>query len=162
MAESMLLAALGCAGGLLCGGGMLRVLQSLAPESTSRIGSLTMDCQVFAVVAAIATVTGVVCGLALAWEASQAQPVDALKTTERSAAGKFQAPWRSALTMAEVALSLLLLIGGGLLLKSFVTLMGVDLGFQTDRVLAMNVNLPELRYDTTDQRLDFSGRWRNS
>jgi putative ABC transport system permease protein len=63
--------------------------------------------------------------------------------------------WRAALTMAEVSISLVLLIGAGLLLKSFVTVLGVDLGFQPSNVLAANINLPEMRYATPPERLQF-------
>src|SRR5215472_5991354 len=65
------------------------------------------------------------------------------------------ARWRGILTAAEVALALVLLVGAGLFLKSFARIMGMDLGFQTERVLAMNVNLPETRYATADQRFAF-------
>jgi len=57
--------------------------------------------------------------------------------------------------VAEVALSLVLVIGAGLFLKSFTTIMGMDLGFRTERVLAMSISLPDLRYPTADQRLAF-------
>ena len=59
------------------------------------------------------------------------------------------------LTVTEVALSLVLLIGAGLFLKSFVLIMGMDLGFRTENVLAMNINLPELHYKTAEQRFQF-------
>jgi predicted permease len=59
------------------------------------------------------------------------------------------------LTVAEVALSLVLLVGAGLLLRSFSTVMGVNLGFQTDRVIAMNINLAQLRYPDGDARWQF-------
>jgi len=62
------------------------------------------------------------------------------------------------LTIAEVALSLILLVGAGLLLRSFSTLMGVNLGFQTDRVIAMNISLPILRYPDAQARLLFFQR----
>jgi predicted permease len=59
------------------------------------------------------------------------------------------------LTVTEVGLSLVLMVGAGLFLKSFGKIMGMELGFQTGHVLAMNVNLPELRYKTADQRFTF-------
>ena len=57
--------------------------------------------------------------------------------------------------MVEIALSLILLVGAGLLLRSFMVTMGVDLGFQPERVLAMAVNLPDLRYPAGESRLAF-------
>ena len=141
-AESMLLAAAGCATAILAGSGLLRLLLAVAPANIPRIQGVTMDWSVFAVAAAIATITGIAFGLAPAWQASQTQPAESLKTTARHSGGAAQVRWRSALVTAEVALSLILLIGAGLLLKSFVVLMAMDLGFQPERVLAMNVSLP--------------------
>ncbi len=63
--------------------------------------------------------------------------------------------WRNALMAAEVALALMLLVGGALLWKSFVRVTGVDLGFQPDRVLMVRINLPELRYPDGARRLAF-------
>jgi putative ABC transport system permease protein len=114
-----------------------------------------MDWQVFAAAAAAALVTGLVFGVGPAWQASQAKPAAALKTSARSTGARTQARWRSALTAGEIALSLILLVGAGLLLRSFVRVMGVDLGFQPERVLAVGVNLPEMRYRDADRRLAF-------
>jgi len=113
-----------------------------------------MDWQVFVAAAAAALVTGLVFGVAPAWQSSQAKPAEALKTSARSTGARAQARWRSALIAAEIALSLILLVGAGLLWRSFVRVMGVDLGFQPERVLAVGINLPETRYDA-DQRLGF-------
>jgi predicted permease len=63
--------------------------------------------------------------------------------------------WRNALVVAEIALSIVLLTGGGLLLRSFIKLEGVDVGFTTDHVLTMNINLPAARYGTAERRLQF-------
>jgi len=155
LAESMLLAAAGCAAGILLGRILMRLLISAAPPSIPQIESVTMDWRVFAVCTAIATLTGLAFGIAPAWQASQTRPVDALKTTARNTGGKAQARWRTSLTVAEIALSMVLIVGAGLLLKSFILLMGVDLGFQPDRVLAMSINLPALRYGSPVERLQF-------
>jgi putative ABC transport system permease protein len=114
-----------------------------------------MDWGVFAVAAAVATLTGFAFGMAPAWQTSQANPVEALKTAARGTAAKAQVRWRAALTVTEVALSLVLLVGAGLLLRSFAAITGVDLGFQPGHVLAMNVNLPDLRYKTEALRVQF-------
>ena len=63
--------------------------------------------------------------------------------------------WRSTLILLEVSLSMMLLVGAGLLLRSFISLQGVDLGFSTQHVLAMNINLPDLRYPDPERRLAF-------
>jgi len=158
LVESLLLALAGCAAGILLGRVLMRVLLSLAPRTIPLIGTVTMDWRVFAVAAAIATFTGATFGLAPAWQAAQTKASEALKAAARNTGGRSQVRWRAILTAAEVALSLVLLVGAGLLLKSFVRLMGVDLGFQPERVLAMNVNLPKLRYPTAEARLQFFQR----
>jgi putative ABC transport system permease protein len=158
LAESMLLAAMGCATGVLLGRVMMALLVSIAPPGIPQIQDVTMDWRVFAVCTAIATGTGLAFGIAPAWQASQTQPGESLKTTARNTGGKSQVRWRTSLTVAEVALSMILLVGAGLLLKSFVLLMGVDLGFQPDRVLVMNISLPDLRYTNPMQRLQFFER----
>jgi putative ABC transport system permease protein len=155
LAESVLVAAAGAIAGILLGRAMMRAVLSLAPANIPRIHSVAMDWRVFALAAAIATITGLVFGLAPAWQASDAKPAESLKNTARAFGGHSQVQWRAALTVAEVALSMILLVGAGLLLKSFVLLMGVDLGFQPDRVLAMNIALPDLRYKSADDRFRF-------
>src|SRR5207247_2457605 len=87
--------------------------------------------------------------------ASRTSPGESLKTSERKSSGQLQTRWRAALTVAEVALSIVLIVGAGLFLKSFVTIMGIDLGFRTENVLAMNINLPEPRYASPEDRLRF-------
>jgi putative ABC transport system permease protein len=116
---------------------------------------VAMDWGVFAVAAAVATLTGFAFGMAPAWQTSQANPVEALKTAARGTAAIAQVRWRAALTVTEVALSLVLLVGAGLLLRSFAAITGVDLGFQPGHVLAMNINLPDLRYKTKALRVQF-------
>lgn len=155
LAESLTLAGAGCVAGLALGFLMMRVLTRLAPENIPRIRNVSMDWQVFAAAAAVALATGLIFGVAPAWQASRANAGEALKTSARSTGARAQAHWRAALTAIEIALSLILLVGAGLLLRSFVRVMGVDLGFQPDRVLALNVNLPELRYSDADRRLGF-------
>jgi putative ABC transport system permease protein len=155
LAESMVLATAGCALGILLGRIFMRALVAAAPQSVPRLDTVSLDWTVFGVAAAIATFTGLGFGLAPAWQASRTSPAESLKTSERKAITRSLGQWRAALTIAEVALSLVLLIGAGLFLKSFTLIMGMDLGFRTENVLAMNINLPELRYRTADRRFQF-------
>jgi putative ABC transport system permease protein len=155
LAESLVLAAAGCIAGLAFGLVLMRILPAAAPAGIPRIQEVSMDWRVFAAATAIATFTGLIFGLAPAWHASQAQAAESLKTAGRTKGGKSHAWWRAGLTVAEIALSLMLLIGAGLLLKSFVAVMGMDLGFQPQRVIAMSIRLPELRYSGPQQRLHF-------
>ena len=155
LAESLVVAAAGCVAGVALGQVLMRVLVHAAPSDIPRLDSVTLDWRVFAVVTGIATLTGIAFGMIPAWQASRTRPAESLKTSERRSAGRAQTRWRSALTIAEVALSLILLVGSGLMLKDFVEVMGVDLGFQPDHVLAMSVPLPVLRYPNADARLRF-------
>ena len=153
-----MIAAAGCAAGMAVGFVVMKALISLAPANMPLIETVAWDWRVFAVAAGVATVTAAVFGLAPAWQASRARPADSLRHTARMTAGGAQARWRSAFAVAEVALSLILLVGAGLLLKSFVVLMGIDLGFRPERVLAMNIPLPAARYADKAQRLHFFER----
>jgi putative ABC transport system permease protein len=155
LAESMLIAAGGCAAGLLVGRAMLSLLLALAPANLPRLQEIAMDWRVFGAGALVATLTGLAFGLAPAWHASTGKAADALKTAARNTGGRPQALGRTVLTASEVALSLVLLTGAGLLLRSFVNVMGVDLGFQPGHVMAMNINLPPLRYPAPETRLRF-------
>lgn len=155
LTESMLVAAAGCAVGVVLGQALMRLLVAVAPATIPRLDTVTLDWRVFGLAAAIAAVTGLVFGLAPASQAWRTRPAESLKSSERHAGGKVHARWRGVLTVAEVALSLVLAVGAGLFLKSFTRIMGMDLGFQTDRVIAMNVSLPRDRYGSADQRFAF-------
>jgi putative ABC transport system permease protein len=155
LVESMLVATVGCGAGILLGRLLMRTLLALAPANIPRIAGVTMDWRVFAVSTAIATVTGLLFGIAPAWQASRTKPGEALKSSEKNTTAVSQMRWRAVFTIVEVALSLILLIGAGLLLNSFVRLTSVDLGFRTDHILSMNISLPGTRYRTGDLRLRF-------
>jgi predicted permease len=155
LAESLLLSVAGCGAGVLVGTVMMRLLVVAAPADIPRLDATTMDWRVFAASAGVAALSGLAFGLLPAWHASRARPAGSLKAMGRVAGGRSQLRWRSALTVAEVSLSLVLLVAAGLLLKSFATVVGVDLGFRTGNVLAANINLPETRYRTPELRLQF-------
>jgi ABC-type antimicrobial peptide transport system permease subunit len=118
LAESMLLAAAGCAAGILLGRILMRALVAAAPQSIPRLDTVSLDWTVFGAAAATATLTGLAFGLAPAWQASRIAPSDSLKSSERKASSRCLTRWRAALTVAEIALSLMLLIGAGLFLKA--------------------------------------------
>jgi putative ABC transport system permease protein len=155
LVESLIIAGAGCATGVIIGGWLLRGLVMLAPAGIPRVDQAGLDSRVLAVSALLALLTGLLFGLAPAWQAIRTAPSRSLKTSERNSSDPAQLRWRAALTVTEIALSVILLIGAGLLLKSFIRLQGVDLGFQPDRVLAMNINLPDKAYPAALQRLQF-------
>ncbi len=151
LAESMLLAVAGCLAGVAFGEAMRRLLVALAPGNIPRIDAVSIDWRVFGMAALIATITGIVFGVAPAWQACTAKASEALRSAHRNTGGRGPMRWRTLLTGAQVALSMVLLVGAGLLLRSFVTVMRVDLGFQPDHILALSINLPPAKYNPGGQ-----------
>src|ERR1022692_638967 len=155
LVESAMLAVLGCALGLVLGAWTRGLLVSTAPKNIPRLASATLNWRVLGFTGLLATMTVFLFGMIPAWQVSGVRPNVALKSGERSTGSSAVLRWRSALMAAEVALALMLLVGGALLWKSFAHVTGVDLGFQPDRVLMMLVNLPDLRYPDGARRLAF-------
>jgi len=155
---SVVLGLAGGALGLLAGYWLQQALVALAPASTPRLESVGMDARVLAFTVAITIATSFLAGLLPAWRISAFQPVDALRKAGGGPANADVLRWRSVIAALEVAVALILLVGAGLLLRSFVLLNAVDLGFQTDKVVAMNVRLPTTRYADPQQRLAFFER----
>ena len=153
--ESLVLAGVACGVGLALAEIARRLLVAAAPASIPRLADVTLDWRVLVFAAGISLATGLAFGLLPAWQAGRTRPVEALRSSERVVAGTWVMKWRNALMVAEIALSTMLLTGAGLMLKSLLVLNGVALGFQPDRVLTANVNLPESRYPTADDRLRF-------
>jgi putative ABC transport system permease protein len=153
--ESLVLAGVACAVGIALAELTRRLLVAAAPASIPRLAGVTLDWRVLIFAALVSLATGLGFGLLPAWQAGRTRPVDALRSSERVVAGTWVMKWRNALMVVEIALSTILLTGAGLMLKSLVLLNGVQLGFEPDRVLTANVNLPETRYATADDRLRF-------
>lgn len=145
VAQSLLLALAGGALGLWLASGLLQVVLAVAPEqmfSGSRAtGELDMRAMVFAIVVSLTTC--LIFGLLPAWRASRIDPLDALKRQSRSATGD---AWQGALVSIQIALVVVLLSGAGLLLRSFIKLNAVDLGFNPDGMAILYVQLTSPRY----------------
>jgi putative ABC transport system permease protein len=99
-------------------------------------------------------VTGVLCGLLPAWQATKSDFNETLKEGGKGAASGVRNRWRNALVVSEVALSLVLLIGAGLLIRSFIKILNTDLGFNPDNAMAMGVVLPPGRYTQDAERIN--------
>ncbi|HTT65682.1 MAG TPA: ABC transporter permease [Bryobacteraceae bacterium] len=155
LVESALLAVLGCVLGLLLGVWTRDLLVSTAPTNIPRLDTATLNWRVLGFTGLLATLTVFLFGMVPAWQVSGVRPNLVLKSGERSTGGSTVLRWRSALMAAEVALALMLMVGGALLWKSFLRATGVDLGFQPDRVVMMKVDLPHLRYPDGGRRLAF-------
>jgi putative ABC transport system permease protein len=140
LTESVLLAVVGSVLGTLVAWSALGLLVRASPPDLPRVDQVTIDTTVLLFVTAIAVLTGVGFGLVPALQVSGANLVDA---TQESRVKRQRG--RSALVVAEIALSLVLLAGAGLMLQSFFKLRGLDLGFQSQDVLTAQIFLP-LRY----------------
>ncbi len=153
--QSLLLSTCGCLAGLGIGWQLAAILRRIAPPGIPRLDALGIDLRVFAVMAALSTAAGVLFGLLPALHLSRTPLSNALRARSSSPSAPIVVRWRSALVVAEIALSLVLLTASGLLLRSFMTVSRVDLGFSTERVLTLNISLPASRYATPDDRLRF-------
>jgi predicted permease len=158
VAESLVLAAAAAAVGGVVAAWMIRALLAAAPSDIPRLDTVGMDVRVIAYTAFVALVTGLLFGVIPAWQAGHSRPLDALASGGRVVAGRAVMRWRHALMVAQIALSALLLVGAGLMVRSLARLNGVALGFDPDNVIAMRLVLPESRYPTGDARLQFFER----
>ena len=155
LAESLVLAAAGGTLGLLLAYLAIPAIQSLGAGSIPRVADVTIDGTVGLFVMGATVVTGVVFGLVPALQMSRTGAGVVLKEGGRSSVGASGRWMRSALLVGEVALSLMLLVGAALLLKSFVKLTNVNPGFTAEGVLAFQVSLPESAYPEEASGLTF-------
>jgi putative ABC transport system permease protein len=157
LTESVLLALAGGVAGLLLAGLGLKLLLMLPVDEVPRLETAEVDMAVLGFAAAVSMLTGVLFGLLPAFKAGSALDLTgALKSggaaiTADRAGGRT----RSALVVAEMALAVLLLVGAGLLLKSFIELQRVDPGFNPRGVLTFNMPLPNSRYPEPQQARAF-------
>jgi putative ABC transport system permease protein len=145
LSESLLLAALGGALGLLLAAWGVDLLTAALPDDIPRAGDLGLDARVLGFTIAITLLTGLAFGCAPAWQASRAELTEALKEGGRGVSGG-RSRLRSLLVVTEVAFSLMLLIGAGLLLQSFRRLLAVNPGFNPQGVLTATIALPSGTY----------------
>ena len=153
LTESVVLAALGALGGYMLTAAAWKILPAVAPVSIPRLAAARADGTVFGFTLALAMVNGILFGIAPALRLARLKEAIGLGACgSRGAAGGRQDRVRSALVVAEVALSVMLVVVGGQLLGSFVKLVHTDPGFEAGRILA-SVVLPAFeRYPTPAQR----------
>jgi predicted permease len=152
LCESLLLAGAGAASGLLFAVWGSRLLVRQLSSSTTRVFlDLTVDWRVLTFTAAVATLTAIVFGTAPALRATRVPPQDALKSGGRSVAGEGHLSLGNLLVIAQVALSLVLVVGAGLFVRTFVSLAYKDHGFDSAPVLMARVNAQRLQLEP-DQR----------
>lgn len=142
LAESMLLAGLGAAAGLLLALLGTRALIALSPPNLPRLDTVGVDLRAVAFALALTLVTGLACGLAPAFEIPIANLAGALKEGERGSSERHgRNRMRSLLVASEFALAVMLLIGAALMIRSFAALQSVDAGFDSHNVLSMVVSV---------------------
>jgi putative ABC transport system permease protein len=156
LTESTLLAILGGAAGLALAAVCVRLLVAAKPAALAHLNQISMNPAVAAFGLAVSLITGVVFGLAPAWKLSSADVSGALKEEGRTAtAGPAGQGLRKALVIVEIALALILLAGTGLLIRSFARLRSVSPGFDPTNVIAINIDLPVVRYAEIPKQIQF-------
>jgi putative ABC transport system permease protein len=153
--ESVLLSLLGGVAGLLLANWGMKALLRLAPANLPRVSGATIDGAALAITLLVALLTGFVFGLLPAMnigtDVASALRAGARGTRTRHASARM----RGGIVVAEVALAVMLLVGAGLLLRSFQRLIAVDPGFRADHVLTFRVSLPERSYPSDTAERNF-------
>ena len=145
LTESLLLAAFGAALGVLIAGGSTSVIGALAQSTLPRAAQINIDGSVLMFSTTAALVTGVLFGFAPAWRASRPNLSGVLNAASRGSSAR-RTPLLHSAMVAQVALSLVLLVGGGLLLRSFSRLSQVKAGFHHEQVVSFRLDLPDEKY----------------
>ncbi|MEZ5354835.1 MAG: ABC transporter permease [Bryobacteraceae bacterium] len=142
LVEGFLLAGCGAVAGLLFAAWAVRVLAAIGPASIPRLNTVAIDSSVLLFSVAITLLTGIAFSLAPVLHTRRMQLAAALKQGARAAGGSLRlSQARSLLSASEIALAFMLLIGAGLLLRSFASLRAIDPGFDPSQVLSMVVSL---------------------
>src|SRR5262249_5260596 len=126
------------------------------PAELLHLDQIAIDGRLLGFALAVSLLTGLIFGLAPAWQASKPQLNEVLKEGGRSAMGSRSGQrLRQLLVVSGVALAVVLVVGAGLLIKSFVRLQEVNPGFNPERLLTFHVRIARAKYSNDDQRLAF-------
>jgi putative ABC transport system permease protein len=158
LTESLLLAAIGGGLGLLVGMWSVSALASVVPPNLPPIGAVQVEPHVLVFAAVITLATGLLFGMIPAIHASRGSLGPALKEGARGTAGRAGQGVRRGLVVAEIAVALVLLVGSGLLLRTFLRLQAADLGFNPSGVLVGSVLTPQVRYPNREALVAFYDR----
>ncbi len=156
LAESLILSFAGAIIGLALSFAGVRGLLALAPENSSVVLDVRMDPTVLLFTALAAIASGILFGIAPAWQISRLDRFDALREGGRSgSAGLRRQKLRAGLVIGEVALALVLLVGAGLFLRSLASLQDVNPGFQPQGLITGAVTLPQTQYSDAAKQIAF-------
>ncbi|MGH7553422.1 MAG: ABC transporter permease, partial [Longimicrobiales bacterium] len=147
LVESVLLAGLGGALGVAAGAAAVRALTALQPPGSLRLNDVTLDGRVLAFALVVTLASGILFGLVPALRGARIDAGATLKEGSRTTGGRGNRRVGQLLVVSEVALALMLVIGAGLLLRSFVSLRQVDPGFDMEDRISIALSLPQARYD---------------
>jgi len=153
--ESVLLSTMGGAVGLLLAVWLSRLLPQIRAVSIPLVETMTMDKTVLTVATILAVLSGIAAGVAPAIRASRLRPIECMNQVSRVSAEPTRRRLGTALVAAEIAVALVLLMGAGLLMKSFIRLVSVDTGFNSQNVLVTSISLPESRYSQPERTRRF-------
>jgi putative ABC transport system permease protein len=134
----------------------VRLLLAVSPESLARAEAVRFDARLLGFALAVTVLTGLLFGVVPALRASRANPSDAMREGARgNTGGRASRRARGLLVASQLSLAVVLLVGAGLLLRSFVARQRVPLGFDAARVETFEVHLPVARYDSAERRVQF-------
>ncbi len=152
LTESVLLSLAGALLGLLLAYGGVKALVASLPANVPRADEIGMDARVLAFTVVLAVLTGIAFGLAPAWKVSGLHMQDPLREGGRGAVGSGHRRTRQVLVVAEISLALVLLVGAGLMLRSFFKVLQADPGFRMEGVLTANLPLSPARFGEHPQK----------
>ena len=158
LVEGLVLASFGTIAGLAVGWAGLRILLTLRPDALSRLDTATIDGAVLAFTITASAGWGVLFSLAPLAELFQTDPMAALQRDGRRTSGAVHYRTRSALVVLQIALSVVLLVGAALMLRSFFAVQRVEPGFRADGITTFRIALPGQRYGTAEKFNEFSRR----
>lgn len=151
--ESLALAVAGGTAGIVVAWAAVQQLTSLAPPGVLPQGTLALDWGVFGFAALASLGAGILFGLAPALQACRVRLLEALQESGHAATTVIRSRGRAALVVSEVALGFVLLVGAGLMLRTFVEVLRVNPGFRADGLLTFEMDLPSRRYPGDEKRI---------
>ncbi|MEK6301915.1 MAG: ABC transporter permease [Acidobacteriota bacterium] len=155
LSETAMLALMGGGLGVLLAMWARKLLVALGPRQIPRLNEINLDGTALGFTLVITLLAALLAGLLPAWQVSRHELTDALKDGQKGAGGSQRTRLRGVLVASEIALSFMLVIGAGLLIKSFVRLLQVDPGIDPDNVLTLRIDLPGSRYPEDPQQIAF-------